>query len=73
MKKQNKVFNFYVAVDDYGTEWLFYDKPIRSKSYNGEWICSQSIRLQEGTIYKLLNRKLYWRDEPIQVKLLKYV
>lgn len=66
----------YLAVDSYGTELIFKERPCRSK---GAWYSfdrykcivtydENKIWLPEGSIEKLIGRKLTWEDGPFELK-----
>lgn len=64
----------YVAVDKNRTEWVFDVKPIRVKTH-GEWqvdkelacINPQYIQLPKGSIEALIDRKLTWEDDCVEL------
>lgn len=57
----------WVAVDKNGDEYVWGDKPRRMG--NEFWIHYQLIeQLPKGSIEKLINRKLTWEDEPVELK-----
>ena len=59
----------YVAVDKDGSEWIYEEEPIRNKHYIGDWGCySESFKLPNGSIEKLINKKLTFEDEPVKIQ-----
>lgn len=63
----------YVAVDKDESEWLFTNKPYRAAEKNEliSWGCyysGKAIRLIEGSIEKLIGKKLTWEDEPVKLE-----
>ena len=57
----------WVSVDKNGDEYVWRDKPRRMG--NSFWIHYQLIeQLPSGSIEKLINRKLTWEDEPVELK-----
>lgn len=64
----------YLAVDENGTEWIYDCEveriPLLDGSYWGpvnEVDYPNYVKLPNGTIEKLIGRKMYWKDEPIQI------
>lgn len=59
----------WLAVNKNGSESLFYnDSPHR---YDGFWIggiTADEIKLPEGTIERMIERKLTWDDEPVKIR-----
>lgn len=61
----------WVAVDKNGSEAIYDDKPIRNNVSN--WWQSYGfgdenvIELPQGTIEKILGRKLTWSDKPVEL------
>ena len=56
----------YLAVDCAGNEWIFPAKP--KKDINGFWWMHEadSIKLPQGTIERLVGKKLTWDDDPYE-------
>lgn len=73
----------YLAVNPSGIELIFHYEPVRRKESNGfitieYWFDAQfarenesehdgAILLPNGTIEKLIGKKLSWKDEPIEL------
>lgn len=69
----------WLAVDKGGCEHIFAEKPCRNES-NTLWICSVvylygqryantgCCYLPKGSIEKLIERELTWKDEPVELK-----
>ena len=56
-----------LAVDKDGTEVIFSEEPERG--IFERWINGvSSVELPEGSIEKLIGRKLNWDDEPVELK-----
>lgn len=63
----------WVAVDKDCTETIYYLKPERKTEY---WVAEENqpeyyrdaIELPQGSIKKLIGRKLTWKDEPVELK-----
>lgn len=57
----------YLAVDNSGIECIFRLKPTRSRII---WLHSDEnyVDLPDGSIEKLIGRKLTWKDEPVELK-----
>ena len=57
----------WVAVNSYGREFMFREKPFR---YEGHWdiIPRYNIPLPLGSIKKLIGINLTWNDEPVELK-----
>lgn len=59
----------YLAVDQDGTECIYYDEPVREQD---EWYqFGDVIPLPKGSIAKLIGRELSWEDEPVELRKLK--
>lgn len=57
----------WVAVDADGSEWIYLHFP--QKFDDGFWESdSDTIRLPDGWIEKMIGRKLTWQDEPVELK-----
>ena len=55
----------FVAVDKDGSEWVFEINPTRRKDvewYSNLWF----IELPQGSIDKLIGRRMTWDDEPVE-------
>lgn len=67
----------WIAVDKNGSEFIFKGKPYRAHTRNGEDLgCfvyfndkddGSGIKLPEGTIERLIMKKLTYEDEPINL------
>ena len=57
----------WIAVDEDGDEFIYRSEPYRSQNY---WhMCDNYfVELPKGSVEKLLGRKLYWKDEPVELK-----
>lgn len=59
----------YFAIDEDGTEKVFTTKPFRKTFPNFKiWSCDNLYNystLPKGSIEKLLDKKLTWKDEPV--------
>lgn len=64
----------WLAVDEYGFETISNVKPRREK-FENIWIVNDYdshgdehiIELPQGSIEKLIGRKLTWEDEPVEI------
>ncbi len=57
----------YVAVDKDGSEYVYDYKPNRLEEYFTCTSYSESVELPEGSIEKLIGRKLNWEDSPVEL------
>ena len=62
----------YVAVDKDGNEYVYDNKPIRRNKHR-VWDISKgdyknAEHLPNGSIEKLIGKKLTWEDEPAELK-----
>lgn len=62
----------WLAVDQNGNEYVYEIKPTRVKEtliIRGHWYENgySSVRLPDGSIEKLIGRKLTWDDEPVEI------
>jgi hypothetical protein len=63
----------YLAVDEDGTEAIYSSYPVRTDNEgwwypNSEWLLyHEAIDLPQGSIEKLIGRKLDWSDESVQI------
>lgn len=61
----------WVAVNENGTECIYSDIPERANLFD-LWVLydddCDSIVIPQGSIEKLIGRKLTWEDEPIELK-----
>lgn len=62
----------YLVVDRCGTEKIFQDEPIRKSVYwnhneNSVFIRTDCVCLPNGSIEKLIGKKMSWEDEPIEI------
>ncbi len=58
----------FVAIDKDGAEAIYQDKPMRK---NNQWtyLCGEeTVYVPEGSIEKLIGKKLTWEDEPVELK-----
>ena len=57
----------YLAVDANGDEYKYNTKPMRHNTLGmfTNYRC-KIVRLRNGTIEKLIGRKLTWEDEPVE-------
>ena len=58
----------WVAVDEDGSEWVYYKKPFRNKDNCKFDLESGYVELPQGSIKKLIGRQLTWDDEPVGLK-----
>lgn len=61
----------FLAVDKSGEELFFHKRPVR---WRDEWIINEddledALVLKDGTIQKLIGRRLSWEDEPVEIHL----
>lgn len=57
----------WVAVDKDRTEYIYENKPSRTSA--GCWYSAFGlVRVSNGSIKKLIGRKLTWEDEPVELK-----
>jgi hypothetical protein len=58
----------WLAVDEDGDESIFESKPKRGDG-NSPWWCHKldNIGLPKGSIEKLIDKKLTWEDEPVEL------
>lgn len=67
----------WLAVEDGGLEYLFIEKPERIVHHNvfrpseidfKIWASNkENLRLEKGSIKKLIGRNLTWEDEPVEI------
>lgn len=60
----------WLAVDKNGGEHIYNVKPIRKNNefdYDESYYDSWYIKLPKGSIKKLIERKLTWSDEPVEI------
>ena len=60
----------WVAVDEDGFESVFDCEPYRDEIL-GIWSygeCGSEIQLPKGSIKKLIDRELTWKDEPVELE-----
>lgn len=60
----------WLAVDRDGSEYIYNFKPIRKNDgfeYDESYYDSGYIKLPQGSIEKLIERKLSWSDEPVEI------
>lgn len=55
----------WLAVDGNGEEYVYESKPKRYGAFFVPY--GEHIKLPEGSIEKLIGRKLTWDDEPIEI------
>lgn len=62
----------WLAVNKDGSETIFQDEPKRIKLGGGTWVtpCGDidCVSLLEGSIEKLIGKKLTWEDESVEMK-----
>jgi len=62
----------WLAVDEDGAECVFECIPVLVEPEPLEWVTSeigsQYLLLPQGTIEKLIGRKLTWEDEPVEYR-----
>ena len=59
----------WVAVDKDGEEAIFQNKPIRDKKEKYWYVEDENfVDIPQGTIEKLINKKLTWRHEPVMIQ-----
>lgn len=64
----------WVAVDQYGNEGIYANKPILRVGFWWDEVVTEDdsydteIILPKGTIKKLIGRDLTWEDNPIELK-----
>jgi hypothetical protein len=58
----------FLAVDKNGQEWIYGSEPER---YDDMFVCSKYddklFELPNGSIEKLIGKKLTWDDEPVEI------
>lgn len=59
----------WLAVDKDGAEWIFETKPIRNVNvfYLFGDDSENLLELPNGTIEKIIGRKITWEDEPVEI------
>jgi hypothetical protein len=60
----------WIAVDRDGTEHQFNSKPIKGRTYfyPGIDVDRTVVKLPDGTIEKLIDQKMSFDDEPVEIK-----
>jgi len=58
----------WLAVDQDGEEWLFWEKPERNDLTGDGWASwEENPCLPKGSIKKLIGKELTWEDEPFEI------
>lgn len=62
----------YLAVDKNGEEWIYEKKPYRlpqTQTWNDSTVFGKNcINLPNGTIEKIIGRKLTWNDDAVKLE-----
>ena len=56
----------WVAVDYDGAEWIYRVQPFRGETRFKT--NSECVELPKDSIIKLIGKKLYWEDKPVELK-----
>ena len=56
----------WLAVDYDGAEWIYRTQPFKGETRFKT--NSECVELLKGSIKKLIERKLTWNDEPVELK-----
>lgn len=56
----------WIAVDYDGAEWIYRAQPFRGETRFKT--NSECVELPKDSIVKLIGKKLYWEDKPVELK-----